>query len=586
MHPSDNRRGRDGTFREEGDPVRLGPETAVTSKVASFKPTMPSAEARAILRDPAILNIEYFEPQPKTMERLTKKVGVVMEATKRYLGDVQYKYLPPMFDNVLEYDSDDERRKRAAEGDAVSKLESGKVASKKAMGAIMRGMKAMMKAANDKVAALRAEDAKIAREMAALEAEESDFSDWDVPTDYDSEDGGMKRSKRKKKRSILGTGRTDESGGNETSRSEKSARTERSSNQAFAQSVSQFMSVFSKKMETIEKVATARSAQAQGSKPPTERGSAAPSGRRFFSMEGSVEEMVEEGEGGGGGGGGDGAAAAGAGGDGATAEALADGTYGEQAWDASADGQQGYYYENGQWYPGGEAAAVPWTGEGWYDDEGEWHPDEVSADDKAYAAAYESGYGDGSADGSAPYDGSWGGDGAFDATGYGDGAGGDGSYGYEGYDESFDAGVVDADAAPPVDPAGPIDYGSGLKREVDDRRTPDQRRIDASDANAERQLRMYEGKTLPALQKEQEREWIRQAEERLASPYRRPVRMATAPKVGGADTSRQHRVSRSRQHRVSRRSAPVEAACIASRCTALPALSHRTAWRWPWRRSG
>ncbi len=41
----------------------------------------------------------------------------------------------------------------------------------------------------------------------------------------------------------------------------------------------------------------------------------------------------------------------------------------------------------------------------------------------------------------------------------------------------------------------------------------------------------YGQKTLTATQKEEQTKWIREAEARLADPYRRPVRMATAPKV-------------------------------------------------------
>jgi hypothetical protein len=56
----------------------------------------------------------------------------------------------------------------------------------------------------------------------------------------------------------------------------------------------------------------------------------------------------------------------------------------------------------------------------------------------------------------------------------------------------------------------------------------------------------YGQKTLTATQKEEQTKWIREAEARLADPYRRPVRMATAPKVcvySAHGSSRTHAVT-------------------------------------------
>ena len=65
----------------------------------------------------------------------------------------------------------------------------------------------------------------------------------------------------------------------------------------------------------------------------------------------------------------------------------------------------------------------------------------------------------------------------------------------------------------------------------DDSRTPDQRRIDAADAVAHKTLSMYAGQTLVKQRQDEKRRWVEEAERRIASPYHRPVRMATAPKV-------------------------------------------------------
>ena len=106
--------------------------------------------------------------------------------------------------------------------------------------------------------------------------------------------------------------------------------------------------------------------------------------------------------------------------------------------------------------------------------------------------------------------------------------------------------VEGASASTALDTTAPMDYGGGLKRTEDDGRTPDQRRLEKIDADAERSLTMYKGKTLTALQKEEQTKWIRDAEARLANPYHRPVRMANKPKVWRRFVMAVARCSRSR----------------------------------------
>lgn len=163
--------------------------------------------------------------------------------------------------------------------------------------------------------------------------------------------------------------------------------------------------------------------------------------------------------------------------------------------------------------------AAPWGGDGW-------------AGEPGYGA-YEDYYGGGGAEG---FDGTgegWGGGGGYygeDGQWY-EGDGGEAAAGYYDEDGNWIEGYgADATEEKPIDTLAPMDYGSGLKRTEDDTRTPDQRRIEMVDATADKFMAMYGQKTLTATQKEEQTKWIREAEARLADPYRRPVRMATAPK--------------------------------------------------------
>ena len=63
-----------------------------------------------MLQDKSLFDVEFPQREHTTIEKLSSNVNDVLKSAKSYLEDVKYKYLPPSFDAVHEYDSDEERR--------------------------------------------------------------------------------------------------------------------------------------------------------------------------------------------------------------------------------------------------------------------------------------------------------------------------------------------------------------------------------------------------------------------------------------------------------------------------------------------
>lgn len=477
------------------------------------------------------------EKEPSGIDVLNHAMKQFVKSAKEKLGDVKYKYLPPKFDKQREYDSDEEAGTGVAvtPGTDSAAGPAGKMNRKqRALVTMLRSMKSLASAVNNKLEEIREEE----DEIAAAEAEEdveSDFSDWEVPSDYDSDNGGApirrarekslfgayKQSQPGKKAAGGGAGGDSASSDDESKAASKPASTRGTPTKTartFMQGVAKFVTNMTQKLDAIERKHTARSsggasdvtdqrttarsqrpvAAAAAAVQPTRyqnddytsdesdggaegdirASAAASSARRALSTARSAASAQGSGVAMDTAGGGGGQLSVDTGYDGSPyqyGEYTDDGGYGYDTATAGYDPAVGYYDESGNWI----------ATDGYYDESGNWVPS---------------------------------------------GAGGD-EYGY--WDEggnyvSMDVGGgVDTDA---VDADAPVDYGAGVSKTAVDPRSPDQIRLDASEAVVDKQLKMYSVATVAAEQQREARKWLEAAQQRLADPLRRPVRMATAPK--------------------------------------------------------
>jgi hypothetical protein len=486
------------------------------------------------------------------MKVLQRAMSQFVLSAKEKLGDVAYKYLPPAYDQDHEYDSDDEQKSgRPNERAAGDSSAVAKPMHQKALNTMLKSMKSLAHIVNSKLDQIREEEAEIAAANADEDVE-SEFSDWAVGSDYDSDTGGapvrklrektlfgkLKDGKPVKPGEDEGASESSEDDGTGPSSRKSSARRSKDgsktgrSAKSFMQSVSKFVSDVSSKIEAIEKRTTARSkASGDTSRTPqsssrgptpvstvrttrqpttqrgTERGTAR-SARTVENVDPEDAELLSDEEG-------EvpmGSRRAASVSTPATEAPFHDSQSASASGALTVDTSEPVYQQPdaAAWYDDGSDAV---NAAGYYDDNGEWQAGYVADDqNNNYGGYYDE-------------EGNW-----IDTSGgyydeYGNYVAADG------VGDTYEDGVGLGEGGDITDTTVAVDYGTGLKRTEEDVRSPEQRRLDESEATADKMLSKYTFTTVAVEQEKESRKWLEEVEKRLADPLRRPVRMATAPTV-------------------------------------------------------